>query len=237
MLTGHGGHKFVAFLSYRRDDSSGYAGRLHDALADQFGRERVFMDIDTIPAGVDFGERIAVAVERSDALLVLIGPRWLTASREAGTRRLDDPADYVRLEIEAALRRDALVIPILVQGARMPRSSDLPASLAALGNRNAHELSDSRWAGDVEKLLRTLAELPAARDSKSVVGDDTVERRRDAPRQEVVVCPQCHEENPARARFCWNCAAPLAAPAAVATSARSSRSCAPASSWRQPRAR
>ena len=153
--------EIVAFLSYRREDTSGHAGRLFDALADRFGREHIFMDVTAIPAGVDFTTYVADAIQRSQALLVLIGPRWLAATTGPGSRRLDDPQDYVRLEIEAALQRNIMMIPILLQGAQMPRGSDLPPSIAALANRNALELSDARWRADVEALLSRARRTPA----------------------------------------------------------------------------
>jgi hypothetical protein len=134
----------LIFLSYRREDTAGYAGRLYDALGAQFGRERIFMDVDNIPPGVDFGDHIDAAVGRCDALLALIGPRWVTAAHAGGERRIDDPADYLRLEIEAALRRNVLVIPVLVQGAHMPGPAELPERLRALTRRNARREWDFR---------------------------------------------------------------------------------------------
>jgi hypothetical protein len=131
------------FISYRRDDSGGWAGRLYDRLSQHFGRDNVFMDIDTIEPGLDFVEVIGQAVGSCDALIALIGKQWLTLTDDAGRRRLDDPEDFVRLEIAAALARNIRVIPALVQGARMPRSPDLPDVLRMLARRNAHEISDT----------------------------------------------------------------------------------------------
>jgi hypothetical protein len=120
------------FISYRRQESSGLAGRLYDRLAARFGNDQVFMDVDTIALGVDFAEVIAQAVSTCQVLLAVIGPRWLTVTDEDGRRRLDDPDDLVRLEIAAALERDIRVIPILVEGAAMPRRQQLPEALAGL---------------------------------------------------------------------------------------------------------
>ena len=144
------------FMSYRREDTAGYAGWLYDRLAGHFGRGQVFKDIDSIELGDDFVEVINAEVASCDALLALIGDRWLTVTGQDGRRRLDNPADFVRLEIEAALTRNVRVIPILVEGARMPREGELPASLAKLARRQALELSPSRFELDTERLLRVL---------------------------------------------------------------------------------
>jgi TIR domain len=111
------------FISYRRQESSGLAGRLYDRLAARFGDDRVFMDVDTIALGVDFAEVISQVVSSCEVLLAVIGPRWLTVTDEDGRRRLDDPDDLVRLEIAAALKRDIRVIPVLSRGHRFPAAS------------------------------------------------------------------------------------------------------------------
>lgn len=156
------------FISYRRDDTSGHAGRLYDRLSDRFGEDRVFIDIDTIEPGVDFFEAIQDAVGSCDALIVLIGKRWLTVTDETGQLRLDNPMDFVRLEVETALNRNIRVIPVLVQGAVMPRPQDLPESLVKLTRRNALELSDARWHYDVGRLINVLEKYLQARDSIEV---------------------------------------------------------------------
>src|SRR5213083_932948 len=125
------------FVSYRRQESAHVAGRLYDRLADRFGDGEVFIDVDAIEPGVDFAAEISRAVAACQVLLAVIGPTWLTTADERGRHRLDDPDDIVRLEIEAALARDVRVIPILVEGAHMPRRQDLPESLAGLARRNA----------------------------------------------------------------------------------------------------
>lgn len=149
------------FISYRRDDTSGHAGRIYDAVAARVGASNVFMDVDLDP-GVDFVDRIHEAIAESDALLVVIGPRWTTLAREGSRQpRLDDPGDYVRVEVETALRRgDLTVIPLLVAGARMPDPGELPESLRDLSRRNALELTDARWRYDVGRLVHTIAEAP-----------------------------------------------------------------------------
>src|SRR6266516_14124 len=108
------------FLSYRRQEGSDFAGRLADRLAGRFGEGQVFFDVDAIEPGVDFAEEISRAVAACQVLLAIIGLDWLTTTDERGRRRLDDPDDIVRLEIEAALACGVRVIPILVEGAVMP---------------------------------------------------------------------------------------------------------------------
>jgi glycine cleavage system H protein len=144
------------FISYRRDDSAGYAGRLYDRLSDRFGEDQIFMDIDTIEPGLDFVEVIEEAVGSCDALIALIGKQWLTITDATGRRRLDNPEDFVRLEIATALDRSIRVIPVLVRGATMPRSQDLPKALRKLARRNALEISDTRFHHDVNKLIEVL---------------------------------------------------------------------------------
>jgi hypothetical protein len=156
---------FRIFLNYRREDSSGHAGRMYDALrygvGDEpgFGEGQIFMDIDTIDVGVDFPDVIRDAVGSCDVFVSIIGKQWLTAVDAKGRRRLEKPEDFVRLEIEAALERDIRLIPALVQGAEMPSSEELPEALAALTRRNAIELSDTRWRFDVGRLVTRLKEL------------------------------------------------------------------------------
>jgi hypothetical protein len=147
---------FRIVLNYRRDDTGGHAGRLYDALSERFGDDHVFMDIDTIEPGTDFAEVIERAVGSCDAFLALIGKRWLTATDAGGRRRLDNSADYVRLEIEAALSRKVRVIPVLLQDAEMPTSDDLPESLSRLARIQALEVADSRWHYDMTRLIATL---------------------------------------------------------------------------------
>jgi hypothetical protein len=143
------------FISYRRRETAGHAGRLYDRLAEHFGDERVFMDLRMEP-GLDFVEQIDEAVTHCDALLSLIGAQWLDMRDAHGRRRLDDPNDFARLEVESALARDVRVIPVLLQDAKMPEPEDLPESLAPLARRHAIELSDERWDYDVGRLIEVL---------------------------------------------------------------------------------
>jgi len=144
------------FVSYRREDASGHAGRLYDALAEKFGDENVFMDVDTIQVGADFTEAITSAVSSCDALIALIGRDWATVTDETGRRRIDDPDDFVRLELETALERDVAVIPACVRGASFPEESELPASLAPLARRQGTDLRDTAWRDDVRRLIARL---------------------------------------------------------------------------------
>ena len=156
------------FMSYRREETAYPAGWLYDRMADRYSGGQVFKDVDSIELGDDFVEVITRAVGSCDVLLALIGNEWLTITDAQGQRRLDDPDDFVRLEIEAALTRNVRVIPILVDGARMPRADELPASLARLVRRQALELSPSRFDFDTSRLLkvldRTLAEVRTEQD-------------------------------------------------------------------------
>jgi len=160
------------FISYRREETAYPAGWLYDRLANRYGGQ-VFKDVDSIQLGDDFVEVITRAVGSCDVLLALIGDRWLTTTDPDGRRRLEDPDDFVRLEIEAALTRNVRVIPILVEGARLPRADELPPSLARLVRRQALELSPARFDFDTSRLLKvldkTLAEMRTAHDSAAAV--------------------------------------------------------------------
>ena len=133
------------FVSYRRSDASGYAGRLFDRLSAHFGEKNIFMDVEDLDLGVDFHEALEKAVSACDLLIALIGRQWLNIKDEKGQRRLDDPGDFVRIEIAAALNRDIRVIPILVQDARMPETSDLPEVLQRLTRFNGMEIRHERF--------------------------------------------------------------------------------------------
>jgi hypothetical protein len=144
------------FISYRRDDTEGQVGRLFNDLAHYFGDDAVFMDVAAIEPGRDFRRAIDQQVASCSVLLALIGNRWVTAQDESGARRLDDPMDFVRLETASALKRDIPVVPVLVQGARMPRVEALPEDLKELAFRNGVELTHARWDSDVQLLVNAL---------------------------------------------------------------------------------
>ena len=141
------------FINYRRDDSIGMAGRLHARLAQTFGRDKLFMDVDHIPAGADFVAHLNNQVAECDVVLAIIGPNWLRAKDKAGQRRLHQPDDFVAIEIAAALARDTLVIPVLVDAARMPKESDLPDTLKPLARRQAVEVRHAHFGHDAEALI------------------------------------------------------------------------------------
>jgi CheY-like chemotaxis protein len=158
------------FLSYRREDSEHVAGRIYDRLEAHFGGENVFMDVAAIPFGVDFREHLDRAVGQCDVLLAVIGERWLDArfvdGPRQGQRRLDDPADFLRIEIQSALARGIPVIPVLVGGARMPVESDLPEGLRGLAYRNATEVRSGRDFRDhVDRLTRGIEEVVRSREA------------------------------------------------------------------------
>jgi hypothetical protein len=144
------------FLSYRRADATDSAGRLFNKLSERFGHEQVFRDLESIEAGENFEQSIQDAIGTAGAVLVVIGPRWLALQGEDGKRRLDDPLDYVRREIELALSLDTTVIPVLVEGAPLPAAASLPRAVDSLTKRNAIALSNERWDADVEVLLQQL---------------------------------------------------------------------------------
>jgi TIR domain len=150
------------FVSYRRQETRHLAGRLSDRLADRFGEGQVFIDVDTIEPGVDFAEEIGRAVAICKVLLAVIGPTWLTETDERGSRRLDDPDDIVRLEIEAALARGVRVIPILVEDAPMPGREDLPGSLAGLARLNALHIWHESFRSDAGRLITAIERVLAA---------------------------------------------------------------------------
>jgi hypothetical protein len=154
------------FVSYRRGDTAAYAGRLYDALAARLGDENVFMDVDAIELGTEFRSAIDGAVAASDVVLALIGRGWLDAPADDGRRRLDDPDDVLRLELEAALAHERVVIPVCVQGAPIPSAEELPTSLAPLASRQGIELRDTSWRDDVGRLLRRLERLAAPPDER-----------------------------------------------------------------------
>lgn len=151
------------FINYRRDDTAGIAGRLADTLDRYFGRGRVFRDIDGIATGANFEEVLRNTTEAADAMIVLIGPDWLTTTDRNGAVRLQDPDDWVAREIAAALARGIPIYPVLVESAVMPRPDELPESLRGLVRHNAMSLSDQRWRTDVERLAKVVAlDMPAS---------------------------------------------------------------------------
>jgi TIR domain-containing protein len=146
------------FINYRRGDSSGTAGRLSDRLVREFGRKSLFMDVDNMPAGVDFVTHVNARVAACDVFLAVIGPNWLDAKNARGQRRLDDPGDHVSIEIAAALERDIRVIPVLIDGAFLPKSDELPQALKPLRRRHAVEVRNAYFGRDAEALAEQVRE-------------------------------------------------------------------------------
>lgn len=148
------------FMSYRRADSAAISGRIYDRLVARFKRRNVFKDVDTIPAGVNFGDYIHQAIQECAVALVVIGHGWLDARAEDGTRRLDDPADWVRAEIETALTLGVPIIPLLVEGAEMPHATNLPESLRPLVTLNSLPVrNDPDFAHDMERVLAAVDQI------------------------------------------------------------------------------
>src|SRR6185503_19272771 len=136
------------------------AGRLADDLSEILGPGRVFRDIDSLEAGEDFPRALERALDSCAVVIALIGPRWSSAVNDKGERRLDDPKDWVRLEIARALQRDIRVIPVLIS-TQMPKESELPADLVPLLRRNAVDLTDRHWKQEVQELAQALERIPA----------------------------------------------------------------------------
>ena len=162
---------YPLFISYRREDSPGHAGRMYDRLRDRFGPEQVFWDIEVEP-GMDFVEAIENAVGSCEVMVAVIGRSWLNAVDSQGRPRLHNPDDFVRLEIETALKRNVLVIPVLVFGAVMPQPSELPEGLLRkLARRNALEISDKRFDEDVERLMHRIEKVLSGAEARANLPD------------------------------------------------------------------
>ena len=166
------------FISYRREDSAAHAGRLYDRLSAHFGADQVFMDTDDIPPGADFPAHIEARVGSCDAMIVVIGKEWLTARNAAGQRRLSDPNDFVALEVSSILKRKALVIPVLVGGAQMPRADELPSDLKGLARRNALTISAQEFA-------RAAGDLIAVLEKSTKLGKSTTKLTSETARAEL----------------------------------------------------
>ena len=174
------------FISYRREDSAPYAGRLCDRLSAHFGADRVFMDVDDIPPGADFAAHIGAKIGACNALLAVIGKQWLTARSGDGRLRLGEPKDLVSREIALALQRRILVIPVLVEGTRMPKADALPRDLRPLAQRNAVTIGDHDFQGDTAKLIQALEALPALGKPTPHAGDNWKAELRQRLRRRLV---------------------------------------------------
>jgi|GEM_PF-1445632 hypothetical protein len=147
------------FISYRRDDSAGYAGRLADSLEAKFGSGRIFRDVEDINPGDNFINSIEHNLKQAAVTLVVIGKNWLSAKDSNGLLRLQNPQDFVRLEIESALKLGHQIIPILIDNTTMPNAHELPESIAAIAYRQALVCSDTRWSEDINRLYDVLLGL------------------------------------------------------------------------------
>ena len=147
------------FISYRRQDTAAYAGRIYDRLSAKYGEHNVFMDIDRIEPGQDFVDAINHSVAEAGVLLVLIGREWIKMTDKSGLPRLDNPEDFVRLEILAGLEQKTVIIPVLLADAEMPSAKLLPAPLQPFARRNAIEISDSRFHSDVDRLIEAIEKI------------------------------------------------------------------------------
>ncbi len=158
------------FISYRRDDSQWGSRALWERLQVLYGGDQVFMDVESIPLGSSFPEQIKTKLAQSDVFLVIIDKQWLNIQNN-GKRRLDDPDDWVRQEVEFALSSAKPVIPVLIEGTKMPGAHDLPVSLGDLAKRNALPLSHSRMKGDVDRLVEAIGPAPkrSNKESPSIV--------------------------------------------------------------------
>jgi TIR domain len=171
------------FINYRRGDDAGYSGRLFDRLQDVFAPQQLFMDVDNIAPGLDFVRVLNDRVAECDVVLAVIGRNWIDARDAAGKRRLDDPEDFVRIEIASALDQGKRVIPVLVADAPMPRPDDLPEALRPLSRRNAVRLTHERFRSDTQGLIKalqqSLEEIEARRlaDAQAAGGVQTGEER------------------------------------------------------------
>jgi hypothetical protein len=161
-------HRPKIFLCYRREDTQGFARGIYENLANKYGHEQIFRDIDSTPAGVRYSTWIESRVGQCNVMMVLIGNAWASARDHGGQRRLDFPKDWVRQEIETALRRDIPIIPVRVQGAPMPSEDELPPSIADLTSFQSAEVTDSRWAFDMGLLIQAIDNLTSPAEGVGV---------------------------------------------------------------------
>jgi TIR domain/Pentapeptide repeats (8 copies) len=172
---------FGVFISYRRSDSPANAGRLYDRLANWLGEENVFMDVDSIGLGVDFADEVDRLLGSCSIMIVIIGRAWLDAHDEDGRKRLDDPDDWVRLEVSHGLANGVRVIPVLVDGATMPSRDQLPEDIKPLARRNAHRLSHAQFGSDLLELFNVIKneiyKVELAKLAKTALSNADVKRR------------------------------------------------------------
>lgn len=152
------------YISYRRADSSAMTGRIADSLTQAFGHDSVFLDVSSIPLGVDFRDYIQQIIAQTSVMLVIIGPQWLIVTDQSGRRRIDDTSDSIRIEIESALRTGIAILPILIEGARMPSVAELPASIAQLAYFNAAMVRyDPSFVADMRRLIGVIGAIEGSK--------------------------------------------------------------------------
>lgn len=174
------------FISYRRADSAGYAGRIYDRFVAHFGEDTIFMDVDTIEGGLDFVKVLEDAIQSCDLVIALIGRQWLNIKDKSGKRRLDNPEDFVRIEIATALKRNIRVIPVLVDGVSMPPSTELPENLKALARRNALQVNHHSFNPDVYRLIEhSESALNEAEESRILRAKAVEKAAREKEKQEA----------------------------------------------------
>lgn len=167
------GHVAEIVVSYRRDDAQGTTGRLYDRLSEHFGREDVFLDVETLAIGEDYRRRITETIASAKVLLAIVGKHWLTVQNAEGVARIEDPADDVRLEIATALQTGLSVFPVLVDGAEMPKDTQLPSDIAPFAYRNGHRIDPARFHRDVDQLIEALErQLGLAQEASVDAVDD-----------------------------------------------------------------
>ena len=168
------------FISYRRNDTSYAAGRIYDRLAAHFGEDAIFMDVEAIEGGLDFVNVLEEAVQSCDVLIALIGRRWIDSKDEGGNLRLENPEDFVRIEIATALHRDIRVIPVLVDGFHMPRSTELPENLKLFARRNALQVNHHSFNSDVHRLITHIESALKAAEESKILKAQTERAKREA---------------------------------------------------------
>jgi hypothetical protein len=182
------------FISYRRSDNPDATGRIYDRLVAEFGRALVFKDIDSIPLGRDFRGHLNEIIGDCAAVLAIVGPRWTDARNDAGQRRLEDPDDFVRIELEAALARNIPVVPVLVGNAMLPGSALLPSTLEALAYRQSIEVRpDPDFHNDATRLVAALRRIL----DPSAPGTD------ESPTESVPAARAAQRESQWRRRVVW----------------------------------
>jgi hypothetical protein len=155
------------FISYRRADSQDLTGRIYEYLAKHFGTEVVFRDVYSLPMGEDYRTHLREKAQNCQAMVVVMGPDWVTVEDKDGNRRLDNPDDWVRVEVETGLKREITVIPLLIDGARIPKEEDLPGDLKPLAYRKAAlARPDPDFQHDMERLIRQLEKVVNKTDGR-----------------------------------------------------------------------